>query len=74
MLKTGAVCIESGFYKCNIHKENIIFIEKGNKVPECSHGSYGWHATLWGPARKVSNIVSELKTSQMRPAESSAEQ
>jgi hypothetical protein len=68
MLKTGEVCIESGFYKCNIHRENLIHIEKGFKCPECSFGPYGNHATLWGPARKVSFIVSELKWSQMNPA------
>jgi hypothetical protein len=71
MLKTGEVCIESGFYRCNVHQENLIYIEKGNKCPECSHGPYGWHPTLWGPARKVSNIVSELKSSLMNTAESS---
>jgi hypothetical protein len=70
MLKTGEVCMESGFYRCNIHIENIIHIAKGNKCPECPLGPYGNHATLWGPTRKVSNIVSELKTSQMNHAES----
>ncbi len=70
MLKTGQVCIESVYYKCNVHTENLIHIEKGNKCPECSLGPYGNHATLWGPARKVSNIVSELISSQMNPAES----
>jgi hypothetical protein len=71
MLKTGELCIESGFYRCNVHVENLIFIEKGYKVPECSLGPYGPHTTLWGPARKVSHIVSELKARQMHPAESS---
>ncbi len=69
MLKTGEVCMESGFYKCNIHRESLIRIEKGNKCPECSLGPYGNHATLWGPARKVSFIVSELKRSHMSPAQ-----
>jgi len=71
MLKTGELCIESGFYRCNVHIENLIYMEKGHKVPECPLGPYGNHATLWGPTRKVSRIVSELKTSQMRPTESS---
>jgi hypothetical protein len=70
MLETRDLCKESGFYKCNIHKDNLVFIKTGDKVPECSCGAYGWHATLWVPARKVSNIVSELKTSQLSPANS----
>ncbi len=70
MLKTGQVCMEGGYYKCNIHTENIIYIEKGNKCPECSYGPYGLHTILWGPARKVSRIVSELKANQMSLAES----
>jgi len=68
MLKTGEVCIDSGYYKCNIHRENLIRMEKGNKFPECSLGPYGSHATLWGPARKVSFIVSELIKNQMSHA------
>ena len=68
MLKTVEVCMESGLYKCNIHRENLIHKEKSFKCPECSLGPYGNHATLCGPARKVSYIVSELKRSQMSSA------
>jgi hypothetical protein len=66
MLKTGEECQESGFYRCNVHRNNYIYVEKGNKYPSCSLGPYGWHTTLWGPARKVSKIVAELKTGQIK--------
>lgn len=65
MHKTGEVCGESGFYKCNVHADYLVFIEKGHVFPECTSGPYGKHMTLWGPARKVSAIVAELKTSQV---------
>ena len=70
MLKTGQICMESSYYKCNVHTENLIYIEKGSKCPECALGPYGSHTTLWGPARKVSRIVSELKASHMSLAAS----
>ena len=72
MLKTGEICTESAFYKCNVHGESLIFIKKDDKAPECSYGPYGSHMTLWGPTRKVSKIVSELKTNQMHSAEPSS--
>lgn len=62
MEKSGAQCKESGFYRCNVHREHFIHVEKGNKFPECPDGPYGNHTTLWGPARKVSAILAELKT------------
>jgi hypothetical protein len=71
MLKTGDTCMESGYYKCNVHTGNLLYFEKGNKCPECSSSQYGGsHRTLWGPARKVSHILSELKASQMNSVNS----
>ena len=64
MFKTGEICTESGYYKCNVHVENLIYLEKGSKYPECPLGPYGSHATLWAPARKVSKILSELKANE----------
>lgn len=62
-MQSGQVCNASGYYRCNIHKENYLRIEKGDLCPECPHGPYGWHKTLWTPARRVSHIVAELKNS-----------
>ncbi len=64
MFKTGDICNEDGYFKCNVHLENLLFIEKGSKYPECEKGPYGSHATLWTAARKVSKILSELKASE----------
>lgn len=70
MFKSGEICNDSGYYKCNVHVENLIYLEKGNKYPECPQGPYGSHATLWAPARKVSKILSELKASEKSMAAS----
>jgi hypothetical protein len=71
MFKTGEICTESSYYKCNVHLENLMYIEKGSKYPECQLGPYGSHATLWAPARKVSKILSELKANEKSMATSS---
>ncbi len=34
----------------------------GNRFPECAHGSYGRHKTLWNPARNIKAIMAELKS------------
>jgi hypothetical protein len=62
---SGEVCKAAGFYRCNIHHENIICMKPGNKFPECDHGSYGKHKTLWNPARNVKAIMAELKVESM---------
>ncbi|MBN1144806.1 MAG: hypothetical protein JXA72_10300 [Bacteroidales bacterium] len=71
MFKTGEICTESGYYKCNVHVKNLIYLEKGSKYPDCPLGPYGSHNTLWAPARTVSKILSELKASEKNMATSS---
>jgi hypothetical protein len=62
MNKSGEICKEGGFYRCNVHHEYLIRLYPGSKFPDCAHGSYGNHSTLWNPARNVKAIMAELKT------------
>jgi hypothetical protein len=63
---SGEICRTTGFYRCNVHPSNLINIQAGTKFPECAHGCYGKHSTLWNPARNVRAIMAELKAECMQ--------
>jgi hypothetical protein len=63
---SGDVCKAAGFYRCNVHRENLICMKTGSRFPECAHGSYGKHNTLWNSARNVKAIMAELKAESMQ--------
>lgn len=59
---SGEFCKVSGFYRCNIHHDHLISMDMGNRFPECGHGYYGKHKTLWNPARNIKAIMAELRS------------
>jgi hypothetical protein len=66
MEKTGDICKANGYYRCNVHHECLVSVDSGQKFPECTHGSYGNHKTLWNPARNLKSIMAELKAEAMQ--------